>query len=905
MKNKIQKSLATIVMFVLVVSCFATVLQTINANPTPVAGNPSPKMDWKPEYVKLAATITPYDYDRGNAAGDKIPSNAHSADYAGIYFYWNDKQRDDGVLLVDPVVFKLFDGETFTVTAKTSNCYWGHKLSATDEFAYDEASGLYIYNVFKNCMYADKKGNLVKDDMKNINMIFIDGKYNDASFIIEKVWYDEKGCKITDEKQICELNDKLSFNSNYKLGKNTVEIKDFITASKGKSITVTEIIPAGYFEKFGASTQKITIKCTDNPTQVVTFNNQKKWAQIEIQKIWLDVEGTPITDTARLAELNADFEKKKKKAVIDKVYDVKEGPQTVAETGCTTGFSIVGDAEVEVTIKAGEKKTVTFTNQEDKPTGEISILKSVNGMPIIEWATGNGINDDLREKILSGMVFYLYEDGPDVQSRIKAKSEPEAIGEYDATEGKIVFNTLNFGRTVSDFQGWYWVDESFTTNEAAMYFQQFKPVRVYIGNNGATSVDNFDYTAFYTIINGHGKGGYYIDQLGYPGLNNQGDIFYIGVTNTNTGKEYVSFCANAGSKNFAGDNHLGCSGYLVGKSMKDTAYLSAFNYIIDNYGDLDDVRPITQTVIWALLGAIDVDSDAFAKTNLSDFDKAAVKDVMANYAGYTGKGTVVDVAYMVCENPQHTFEFCQPQIVPSYRSDTIDNKEWEDNKYEFRVVTSTNERTDRNSWNLGIEVKEEHPLGSGVDVKDVWNDNLLTFDANKILSELLSAMQAVVDTAGAGKLTWTWNIETNEQTAGNRDGDTWDTFERQFYVGNTIVDDAAWIYFGADDAVIIEINGEVVAWSINVLGDNPADLKIIYPLGGFQSNLGRPGFTLYSVNLAEYLNTNANNNIKIYALNQDVAPSEPLSDASSDGNPCGILLTFEVRSYDGPNNPWE
>jgi len=131
MKNTIQKGLAAIVMFVLVVSCFAAVLQTTNANPTPVAGNPSPKMDWDPAYVNRALTIEPYPYDRGNAAGDKIPSNAHSADYPGIYFYWNDKQREDGVLLVDPFVFTLFKDETFTVTAKTSNCYWDTSYQQT------------------------------------------------------------------------------------------------------------------------------------------------------------------------------------------------------------------------------------------------------------------------------------------------------------------------------------------------------------------------------------------------------------------------------------------------------------------------------------------------------------------------------------------------------------------------------------------------------------------------------------------------------------------------------------------------------------------------------------------------------------------------------------------------------
>jgi hypothetical protein len=237
--------------------------------------------------------------------------------------------------------------------------------------------------------------------------------------------------------------------------------------------------------------------------------------------------------------------------------------------------------------------------------------------------------------------------------------------------------------------------------------------------------------------------------------------------------------------------------------------------------------------------------------------------------------------------------------------DYIVNQPHDYPKYEFRVVTSTEDPTAYNSWKLGNELTEEHPLGSGVDVKDVWNAALTTGTLEVLsLDEILDAIQTIVDNANAGQWTWTWGIALGETTAGNRDGDIWNTFARSFYVGDTIVDDAAWIYFGADDAVIVEINGEIVAWSYNVLGFDKSNLAIQYPLGEFQGNLQSGGFTMYSVNLAEYLNTNAANTIRIIAMNQDVPPNEPLSDATSLGNPCGILLAFEVRSYDGSVNPW-
>ncbi|MCL2767462.1 MAG: hypothetical protein FWE49_01855 [Synergistaceae bacterium] len=234
MKKYLVLLLALAIVFSLAFTAFAAA--------APVPGNPSPKMDWKPEYAKKALTITPYSYDRGNAAGDKIPSNAHAADFPGLYFYWNDKQRDDGVLLVDPFVFTLFKEGKFTLTAKTSNCYWGHEITQNPA-AFDAASGLYIFNIFKNCMYADKKGNLVKDDMKNINMVFIDGNYKSGWVNLVKKWENEEGEFEVNE----QLNANVSF-TGLKLGLNEIKISDFTSAVKGKTVKAGEYFNGEYFE---------------------------------------------------------------------------------------------------------------------------------------------------------------------------------------------------------------------------------------------------------------------------------------------------------------------------------------------------------------------------------------------------------------------------------------------------------------------------------------------------------------------------------------------------------------------------------------------------------------------------------------------------------------------------------
>ena len=117
----------------------------------------------------------------------------------------------------------------------------------------------------------------------------------------------------------------------------------------------------------------------------------------------------------------------------------------------------------------------------------------------------------------------------------------------------------------------------------------------------------------------------------------------------------------------------------------------AFNYIYDNYGDLNDNRAITQVVVWALLGAVDVNSEAFENTILTDAHKAAIKDVMENYNGYVGNGKIVDVLFLTDVNtpfnadgsPNYTE--CQPQIVPVYGTFYVENEPEDEITFEGTV----------------------------------------------------------------------------------------------------------------------------------------------------------------------------------------------------------------------------
>ena|GEM_PF-1453001 len=95
---------------------------------------------------------------RENASGAKITSNAHSADFPGIYFVWDAKQKDAGYLKVDAAVFDQYD--SFTLTIKESNTYWDFVIAPQpgQQLTDDGCYVFFIPKVFGN---------------KNINMVFV------------------------------------------------------------------------------------------------------------------------------------------------------------------------------------------------------------------------------------------------------------------------------------------------------------------------------------------------------------------------------------------------------------------------------------------------------------------------------------------------------------------------------------------------------------------------------------------------------------------------------------------------------------------------------------------------------------------------------------------------------------
>jgi len=106
----------------------------------------------------VAVNIDNTPSNRTNASGPKITSNAHNADFPGIYLIWDSKQKDSGYLKVDATLFDKYD--SFTLTTKESNTYKDFviEVKAGQETTTDGCYVFYIQNVANN---------------KNINMVFV------------------------------------------------------------------------------------------------------------------------------------------------------------------------------------------------------------------------------------------------------------------------------------------------------------------------------------------------------------------------------------------------------------------------------------------------------------------------------------------------------------------------------------------------------------------------------------------------------------------------------------------------------------------------------------------------------------------------------------------------------------
>jgi len=202
------------------------------AAPAPKDGDPA----WSDAYAGQGAEAPRSESARTNSSGDKISSNAHSGDVPGLYFYWNDKQKDDGVLLVKDEFFNWFkDESSFFITAQDSNAYYDYAI-VLGEGNY-VADGVAAYAIPRYYDYTAKNGKMTQGELKNINQIFIGGDYKDATLTVYKTWLDEEGNEFAGDDDLVKFSP-----GKYVLGEQTIEI----TSIFGNKISFTELPIEGF-----------------------------------------------------------------------------------------------------------------------------------------------------------------------------------------------------------------------------------------------------------------------------------------------------------------------------------------------------------------------------------------------------------------------------------------------------------------------------------------------------------------------------------------------------------------------------------------------------------------------------------------------------------------------------------
>ena len=310
-------------------------------------------------------------------------------------------------------------------------------------------------------------------------------------------------------------------------------------------------------------------------------------------------------------------------------------------------------------------------------TGTLILEKTIDGTPFAKWNYEGNIGD-----LIAGMVFTLYKASGN--GGVIYESTPITTGSLDIN-GTITFTYPG------EITGWYAIVETFT-GDAAGIFDNIAPLYVNIKGQGMVTTNSFDYTAGYTVVNNYASNRFV---LGYDGLTDRGNIFYIGITSMVTGKQYDAFCAWPASSNFAGSSAWspGCTGHyeVTDPSTSPNQFvvadmIAALNYINDKYDGLKpdseskvnplpagNNRRLTQVVLWALLGHIKIDSVEFAATYLTADEKAAVKDVIENSVGYVSEGGIVDIVYVSCTEHGNNYTHCQPLLVPIYDNGVIGN----------------------------------------------------------------------------------------------------------------------------------------------------------------------------------------------------------------------------------------
>jgi len=322
--------------------------------PTAAAKVGANGMEWNSNDASVAQRDVPYDRDlkRTNASGDKIASNAQSGDFPGLYFYWNDQQKDYAYLKVEPSVFSWFEDNKFSITAKNANTYWEYEIKVQDDQK-KTVDGCYVFEIPKNLMYIDGKKE-VKDTLKNINMVFLDGLWRTYDIEIVKEWSDGNPERLT-----------ASFTNGYTIGKKT----ERLFANETKQIAFEEVQNPKYelegITINGESVDKVDFTAEAGGNYIIVFTNKSTAATVIIEKIWLDENGDLEAPAPAEAIFTGNYSLGQNKVPADtEVAFSEEQTEGYKLIEITVNDDVVSD--VNFIAQPGETYTVVFTNKKLK-----------------------------------------------------------------------------------------------------------------------------------------------------------------------------------------------------------------------------------------------------------------------------------------------------------------------------------------------------------------------------------------------------------------------------------------------------------------------------------------------------------------------------------------------------------
>lgn len=213
----------------------------------------------------------------------------------------------------------------------------------------------------------------------------------------------------------------------------------------------------------------------------------------------------------------------------------------------------------------------------------------------------------------------------------------------------------------------------------------------------------------------------------------------------------------------------------------------------------------------------------------------------------------------------------------------ITHPEIEGNKYIF-ISHPTQEHgiivDPQNTWNL---------VG-GMDIKSHWNTTIIN---NGYATDWNAMMN--IQTQNGNKANWVW--DKNDSWIYGISGAECLLYISTFTVADPIVEATVPFYFSCDNAAVVYVNGQTVAWTTAALENRtiPGYTQLFngYSDADFD---GEKWQHLYKVDIKPYLNQNGPNEIKVLAANSDSNGGR----WNTENNPAGLIFACEFTTLPQP-----